>query len=396
MSDEIIDSGSPVDSGTTDVVDSGSSGVDTSSADLQSKMLSGEDYYFSDDINGYYKPNGEPLLNSKGDYVRSKEELDSIIGTQTAKTPQIQNPTSNANTNIFEGQFDPQKSTGFFRGLMKNSTGYRSSLNVQQPKQEIPAQTDASQQPGQSQQQTAEQQKLDIVTQVNEYQQNLRQYALSPLTRAAKAMQAAGVWNDDNPEAVALHQEIQDTEKNISDLAGRKQVELIQKYIDENNTAKQTEEENKQMQIAIQRSRFNVAKDFGGENNLDWLLVGKEVNNNGKQGFVRGPGADIIEALVDIIHDGKEVTDLGKAYADVFNKIQKNEQALRIVANAATAIWLANNISKNNDAVRKQTLEAERNRRRNVSLPASANQHVNIEYNGMPAEVARMAGMSTV
>lgn len=388
----------------TEVSNLGDSGSDEGSQQIGSTSsdsgVSAEHYWYDDGAGYIDSKTNDPVMHN-GKYVTTKEQLDDYIK---------QNQNANAKTNLQSqsgkpqtatqdegpvfGKFDPVKSTGYFKTLMQKNTGYQSQLKAQQQPLQENAQSQG-QQP--NQQQTTEQQEIDIVTQVQEYKDNLSKYALAPLQRAAKAMQAAGVWTNDNPEAVALSQELQETEANVNSLANKKQIELIQKMINDDKAQKVTKSQTEEMQQAIKTARFNVGKNYGGEAGLDWLLGGKQVDDGkGGQKFVRGPGADLVEALVDVVYDGNSEVDANTAYESVWNKMQKNEQVLNILASFASAMWIAQNINENNARVRDETLKAERSKQKNnIQKPQGMN-HVPEAIDGMPPELSKFFGLSSV
>lgn len=399
MSDEtsIIEPENEVDNSGDTGIDSGSQQIGSTSND---PSVSAERYWY-DDGSGYIdSQTNDPLMYNDGRYVTTPEQLDEYLkNTNASAKTNVQSNAVKTQTPgqddvpVF-GKFDPVKSTGYFKSLMQKNTGYQSQLKARQQ----PTQENAQQQEQlPNQQNTAQQQEVDIVTQVQEYRDNLSKYALAPLERAAKAMQAAGVWTNENPEAVALSQELHETEANINNLANKKQVELIQKMINDGKTQETTKKQTEEMQQAIQRSRFNVGKEFGGEAGLDWLLCGKSVSDGkGGQKFVRGPGADFVEALVDVVYDGNSDVDPKTAYENVWNKMQKNEQVLNVLATFATAMWLQQNINENNKRVRDEATKAERARQKNNTQKPQGMNHVPESVDGMPPELSKFLGLSSV
>jgi hypothetical protein len=406
MSDEtsVIETETGVDNSGDTGSDSGSQQVGSTSSDTS---VSAERYWY-DDGAGYIDSQTNDPLMINGKYVTTKEQLDEYLSkSQNANAKTNVNSQSGKPQPVVQdegpvfGKFDPVKSTGFFKTLMQNKTGYQSQLKAPQPA------TENAQQPGQlpNQQKAAEQQEVDIVTHVQEYKDNLSKYALAPLQRAAKAMQAAGVWTDDNPEAVALSQELQETEANINNLANKKQIELIQKMVNDGKTQEATKKQTEEMQQAIRKARFNVSKDFGGEKGLDWLLIGKPavdgtgktiLDEKGNPKLIRGPGADLFEFVADCIHKGKGDLNVADAYNKTADIMQSDEQGLRILAYAAYCIWAQENQKYTNARVKEETLKEERARQKNnIQKPQGMN-HVPEAVDGMPPELSKFLGLSSV
>lgn len=354
-------------------------------------IVSAERYYYDEGCGYVDSKTGDPLMHN-GKYVTTKQQLEDAVGQNANAKTSVQNQSVKPqpvqdNGPVF-GKFDPVKSTGYFKTLMQKNTGYNSQLKA--PPQPI-------QENAQQQNQPTTEQQVDLYDQVQSYKTNLVNHFLEPLQIAAQAMQDAGTWTTDNPKAVELNQRIQEQTGKINELAKKRELDIFQKLINGSKEKDETAKNTKETEAAIQQARFNVGKDYGGEDGLDWLLAGKPiVDAQGNQKFVRGPGADLVEALVDVIYDGKNDVNTKDAYATTWNKMQKNQQVLSILAYYASAAWIAQNIQENNSRVRDETLKAERARNRNnIQKPQGMNQ-VSQGTDGMPQELSKFLGLSTV
>lgn len=356
MSDEVIDAGTSTDSGDQ----SSQSSVDMSSqssggVDLQDRMMQSEEYWYSDGIDGFYGPDGQPVLKD-GKYVRTQEELDAMLGkTQTAKTqqqPAPQGSQQNVSDTLFEteGKYDPVKSNKFLSEIDKP---YMPKISQQQ--QPVPQQ---QQQLPNAQQQQAEVTKT-LAQQIMDYESGLRSGLLDPLIEARDDMVEADRWKDTNPRAVKIDKLIKERTASIDNLVKEKQLQL---WEDSFKSKEKTEAETKaakEIEQQVERSIFNVSKNFNGRDSFESLMIGK-TGADGK--FIPGSGQDLILAIVDLLHDGQQVSDLGKATKDGWNKIAKSQEILATIAKYVSGYHIAKNLSKNNSLVKQQVLAEERNK----------------------------------
>ena len=387
MADEVVDVGTSVESGdqsSAPVESSGSSG-----ADLQDRMMSAEDHWFSDDINGYYGPDGQPVLNAKGEYVKTQEELNALLGnkTQTAKMPEPKQQGSQQQTDtLFEtdGKYDPLKSKTFLSEVDKPYV----PTFLQQPalpQQQAPQQAQA-QQPQQEQQKT-------LSEQVLEYENGLRSNLLDPLIEARDDMIEAGRWNDGNPRAVKLNQLIQERTKVIDTLSKEKQLKLWEDSFNTKEKEKSAEIAEKELAEKVNQSLFTVSKKYNGLESFEKLMLGT-TDNTGK--FIPGSGHDLVVAIVDLLNDGQQVTDIGKTTKAGWHKIAKNPEILSTIAKYVSGYHIAKNLAKNNALVRQSTLAEERKRQTMVGKQPQSIVPSQQGGGGMPNELAGWLGMSTV
>lgn len=387
MAEEVVDVGTSVESGdqsSAPVESSGSPG-----ADLQDRMMSAEDHWFSDDINGYYGPDGQPVLNAQGEYVKTQEELNALLGnkTQTAKMSEPKQQVSQQKTDtLFEtdGKYDPLKSKTFLDEIEKPYV----PTFLQQPalpQQQAPQQAQA-QQPQQEQQKT-------LSEQVLEYENGLRSNLLDPLIEARDDMIEAGRWNDGNPRAVKLNQLIQERTKVIDTLSKEKQLKLWEDSFNTKEKEKSAEIAEKELAEKVNQSLFTVSKKYNGQESFENLMLGK-TDQSGK--FIPGSGHDLVVAIVDLLYDGQQVSDIGKTTKDGWYKIAKNPEILSTIAKYVSGYHIAKNIAKNNTLVRQSAIAEERKRQTMVGKQPQSIVPSQQGDSGMPNDLAGWLGMSTV
>lgn len=392
MSEETIDTGSTADSGdsSSQSIDSGSSSQ-SSDVNLQDRMAGAEDYWYSDGIDGFYGPDGQPVLKADGSYVKTQTELDAMLGNQTpiAKTPEQSKQTSQGSKQsadtVFDtnGNYDPVKGSAFLKEIDKP---YISSVVQVQPK---PAQ---DQLPPGAQQQKAEQTR-SLSEQVLEYETVLRSNLLDPLIEARDDMIEAGRWNNENPRAVNFDKLIKERSASIDGLVKEKQLKLWEESFSSKGNEEAEKKASAELQEAVNKSIFTVSKNYNGEEQFQKLMIG---SNDAKGQFVPGPGRDLVLAIVDLFSDGGQVTDATKAVTDGWNKIAKNPEILSTIAKYVSGYHVARNLARNNAAVRKSTIAEEKTRQTMRGKPPQSVTPSQQGGNGMPKELAGWLGMSTV
>jgi hypothetical protein len=382
MSEEIIEQSGQ---------DSGSSGENYSSdVALQERMMGGDSsHWFDDGIGAYMSPDGEPVTGKDGAYISTKEALQEYLKT-----------TQNATNTVDQGQQQPatQPAANKVDSLFSTDAGKVSSVvNKMMNFDYTPSYTqkqviDPGQQQGQQQQSVVEA-KHDPKAEFGEYSNNLKANVLGPYEKAIAAMQRAGVYTSDNPEAIELSNTYAEAKRGIDDHLESKWRESIEKqFAEERETAKEKEQA-AIVKAEADKSMGRVALDVGGMDTLEALLFGYEV-----QGKVqKGPGADLVNALFELAHSGKEIGDVNEAYRIWWPSVARNENLLRTITKYALAAYDVKNRSKDFANVRAQTRKDVQQQRKFVKQSPAATKAGSFGNNGgLPPEIARYAGMSTV
>lgn len=377
MSEEILDQTDGTSSDTSSE-SSNSSNITDDSA-LQGRMNGDNDGYWMDKGYGSYinPTDGEPIHDAQGMKINNPEALKAYLKTQNAtKQPEKQVQTPATFNNDKNGKVNPvvNKAMDF---------SYESSFAKAAVQ---PASTTQVQQP-------AVEQAPDFKTEYKDYAANANSVWLAPLERAINAMTKAGLYTNDNPDAVALSEEYEAKKEQVKEHLDDKYFEMREKHFEAKANPKDEAKAFATLKAEGDQVFGKVAAENGGVDVLEKLLFGQDVGGKHQ----KGPGSDLIYLLFDRDHIGKEVKDFGSELKKWWPTVAKDEGALRTLTALAHAVNTVRNQSNDRAAVRKQTL-AEVAQQRKFTKPSS-NGTMTGSRGGMSsadAALARFAGYDTV
>jgi hypothetical protein len=240
---------------------------------------------------------------------------------------------------------------------------------------------------GQPQQQEAIK---SLAQQVMEYDGGLRSNILDPLIEAREDMIEAGRWNNENQRAVNLDKLIKERSVAIDNLVKEKQLKLWEDSFQSKEKSKAEEKLAKELEEQVERSVYSVSKNYNGREAFEALMIGKQ-GPDGK--LIAGSGQDLLLAVVDLLHDGQQVSDLSKATKDGWNKIAKSPEILATIAKYVSGYHIAKNLAKNNALVKQSVLAEERNKNR---MGGKTPQSIVPSQQGISNPVDAWLGVSTV
>jgi hypothetical protein len=182
----------------------------------------------------------------------------------------------------------------------------------------------------------------------------------------------------------------------VNSLVEERKNELIEEALTSKNSERIAADEAAKLKNDVEQSIFQVSQKFKGLENFEQLMFGKQVQNrNGELEFQRGTGADLVEAIIDIIYDQQQIGDVKKAYVDGWNRIAKKPEILGVIAKYVSGYHVARNLNKNNKMVRAAALQEERNRQKLVKSPTQSTIPSSTHNSGTP-DVLKNWGISTV
>lgn len=311
-----------------------SSSEGMSDSQLQSQMSDNlSEAWLDPSVNAYQDGRGN-LLEINGEWVRTPEQLakykeqNKTTQNATNQNAAVQ-PTEQQNVNQNAQQQQPKTSKAFekFRDF----------------KYTPPVQQKAVPQPDQQQtQQKQEPAKKDVQATIAEFKAQ-QEASLKPYVAAINALKAAGAYTVDNPHAVEISEAYNALEAEINGKVHNKYSELLKEEL----TGVTSKVEMEKLKVAADRSFLSVAADVGGPDVLNALLVGQQTGDK----FVRGPGADLLEAMFYTANPQGTPEQM----QEWWTKHSSNEQNIRVLVKYAMALQDQMNMNKTIDKVREQT-----------------------------------------
>lgn len=311
---------------------SGSEGM--SDSQLQSQMSDNlSEAWLDPSVNAYQDGRGN-LLEINGEWVRTPEQLakykeqNKTTQNATNQNAAVQ-PTEQQNVNQ-NAQQQPKTSKAFDK--------FRDFKYTPVQQQQV-----ATPQPDQLKaQQPQEPAKKDVQTTLAEFKAQ-QENSLKPYVTAIQALQSAGAYTVDNPQAVELSQAYEALKAEIDGKVHNKYSELLKEEL----TGVTSKVEMEKTKVAADRAFLSVAADVGGPDVLNALLVGQQAGDK----FVRGPGADLLEAMFYTANPQGTPEQM----QDWWTKHSSNEQNIRVLVKYAMALQDQLNMNKTIDKVREQT-----------------------------------------
>lgn len=312
-------------------MNTGSEGM--SDIELQGQMsddLSG--VWLDPAVNAYQDGKGN-LLELNGNWVKTPEDLAKYKEQQ--KTQNATNPNTaqqpaeqqkNANNNA---QQQPAKQTS---KVFEKFRDFKYTPPVQRQAVQQPVQPQTPQDPA----------KKDVQTSLAEFRAQ-QEGALKPYVAAINALQRAGVYTVDNPQAVELSEAYEALKAEIDGKVHNKYSELLKEELSGVTKAAEA----KELKVAADRAFLNVAADVGGPDVLNALLVGQQAGDK----FIRGPGADLLEAMFYTANPQGTPEQM----QEWWTKHSSNEQNIRVLVRYAMALQDQLGMNKTIEKVREQT-----------------------------------------
>lgn len=303
-----------------------------SDSELQGQMsddLSGA--WLDPSVNAYQDGRGN-ILELDGNWVKTPEQLAKyreIHKTQNATNPNAAvQPTEQQNVNP-NAQQQPAKTSKAFDKFR--------DFKYTPPIQQKPAVPAPDQQPAQQ-----AQAKKDVQTSLAEFKAE-QEKSLKPYVAAINALQKAGVYNVDNPQAVELSEAYEALKAEIDGKVHNKYSDLLKEEL----TGVTSKVEMEKLKVAADRAFLSVAADVGGPDVLNALLVGQQAGDK----FVRGPGADLLEAMFYTANPEGTPEQM----QEWWTKHSSNEQNIRVLVRYAMALQDQLSMNKTIEKVREQT-----------------------------------------
>lgn len=320
-------------------INTGSEGI--SDSELQSQMSDNlSDAWLDPSVNAYQDGKGN-LLELNGNWVKTPEDLAKYKEQQ--KTQNATNPNTaqqpaeqqkNANNNA---QQQPAKQTS---KVFEKFRDFKYTPPVQRQVVQQPVQPQTPQEPA----------KKDVQTSLAEFRAQ-QEGALKPYVAAINALQRAGVYTVDNPQAVELSEAYEALKSEIDGKVHNKYSELLKEELSGVTKAAEA----KELKVAADRAFLNVAADVGGPDVLNALLVGQQAGKD----FIRGPGANLIESFFYAANPQAKGTD--QEMQEWWIKHSSYEPNIRVLADYAMAkkdqLDYNKNLEKAVNQVREQTTQ---------------------------------------
>ena len=325
-----------------------------SNADLQQEMTG--DFFTYDQGFGSYVQNDSamPPIDKDGNSVtlKTKEDLDAFLAKTGKKQPEaqsakpaVQQKPPEAISSAFEKDGKPDF-TSIDDGVSRfGKITYQGRTLVEPSKTEQPAQPTVKLSASQS-----------IKAEVDKIKKDFTAEWLTPLEEMWAECQKAGAQVGDSTY-LAINKRYTELQERLSDTIEAKRDELRDKFDKEKEEASQFETVSKE----ASRNYSDCANEFFPKSDpgrrkelLDQFLFG--VQKDGKL-ITKGYGADTINLLFDLAHEGKTFsnsTDLTAAYEKWWNKFASSPQNIRHLAQVAFGQYQLQNHSKIRDGYRSQ------------------------------------------
>jgi hypothetical protein len=336
----------------------------SSGSDLQSEMTG--DFFYDDGSDSVVDALGNSQRNEAGEVIRRMEDLPARNKpiTQQSQAQPESGKTQQATANQPAG-FDSvfTKDSKFdFAGM----TGMSSKLgNFSYQMQSV------YKQPEGQQQQTPQDSKEYIKTSIDTYKKQLNDERLEPIKGLySKISEAYARIGSAIPDEVfnAINEVYITRENELKDLVDKKREDLFAETL-----SKKTSESDYQAAEKVSQSNFkSIADKFipnvpdaQREEKLAELVFGHK-SADGK--FVRGYGADVVEALFDAAHQGKifnSPEEWRNAYNNWWVKYSSNPKNVSYVVGLSFSRYVAGNHAKYRDEYRKTWEEEAANKNRN-------------------------------
>lgn len=311
-------------------MNTGSEGM--SDSELQSQMSDNlSDAWLDPSVNAYQDGKGN-LLELNGNWVKTPEDLAKYKEqqkTQNATNPNTAQQPAEQQKNANNAQQQPAKQTS---KVFEKFRDFKYTPPVQKQAVQQPVQPQAPQEPA----------KKDVQTSLAEFRTQ-QEGALKPYVAAINALQRAGVYTVDNPQAVELSEAYEALKAEIDGKVHNKYSELLKEELSGVTKAAEA----KELKVAADRAFLNVAADVGGPDVLNALLVGQQAGDK----FVRGPGADLLEAMFYTANPEGTPEQM----QEWWTKHSSNEQNIRVLVRYAMALQDQLSMNKTIEKVREQT-----------------------------------------
>jgi hypothetical protein len=237
---------------------------------------------------------------------------------------------------------------------------------------------------GQQQQQPKpEPSRASIRAEVEQYKKSLHDAVLAPMlniyNKRVQMYQAQGLQMPQD-EFALYDAEYREKQAELESLANAKFDELSDKFISDREaqiTDGEVVRKSIETYTSVSRELLpNLPPDQAKER-LDNLIFGYQTGRtvNGHPEFVRGYGADFVEHLFDMVHEGKEFSthdERNAAMEKWWAKYATNPNNVRYVARVAWDNFEATNKPKYRDAMRAQWDEEQRNKNLSKTKPTGS------------------------
>lgn len=342
-----------------------SGNVDSSAQEiaLQERQMSDEPW-FDDGIGAVVDSYGNPKLNKNGQPFASMEDYqkaqsakpeDKNIQQPEIKAGMPQKPIE-AKTGGFESFYSKDKGFDFetLAERIGNSgkTQYSSTLLPKvDPSKPVAEQSAITQK--------TEEQEL------SEFEAIQTKTYLDPMKKLYGEISATLTPEADQAFRNAYSERVAEIDKSVSS----KQWEITRRMVNSNRESTKFEFDMKETERASNVSIGKAVVDMLPKEGMNgfWQLV---VGHQGAKGFVRGPGADLVDLLFDMSNEGKtfkNTEEWNKAYQNWFLKFTSSETNVRNLIKHSLNAFSAGNITKYRDMVRQTAQKEEQNKKKLLS-----------------------------